>query len=85
MAHGVPLPARVLYLLAIVLAGRYVLPKAIYALRRLRPDVRVILSSGYSEQVALRRFGETGIAGFIQKPYRPSNLLQEIREILETR
>ena len=51
-------------------------------LRRLCPEVRVILSSGYSESVALRRFGEEGIAGFIQKPYRPSSLLEKVREIL---
>jgi DNA-binding NtrC family response regulator len=35
---------------------------------RIRPDVRVILSSGYGQQEAIRRFGGQGLSGFIQKP-----------------
>jgi CheY-like chemotaxis protein len=46
-------------------------------LRRLRSDVRVILSSGYNEQEVTQRFAGKGLAGFIQKPYRVANL-QEI-------
>ena len=38
-------------------------------LRRLRPDVRVILSSGYNEQETTDRFAGKGLAGFLQKPY----------------
>jgi PAS domain S-box-containing protein len=51
-------------------------------LRQVCPEVRVILSSGYSKQVALRRFTEHGIAGFLQKPYRPNNLLEKVQEVL---
>jgi PAS domain S-box-containing protein len=39
------------------------------ALRAIRADVRVILSSGYDEQSAVRRFAGKGLAGFLQKPY----------------
>jgi PAS domain S-box-containing protein len=40
------------------------------ALRAIRPDVPVILSSGYSEQDATHRFDGEGLTGFIQKPFR---------------
>jgi PAS domain S-box-containing protein len=43
-------------------------------LRRIRAGVRVILSSGYSEQDAVQRFAGKGLAGFIQKPYTVDNL-----------
>ncbi|HEU4952036.1 MAG TPA: response regulator [Holophagaceae bacterium] len=39
-----------------------------------RPDLRVILSSGYSEQEAIQAFRGKGLAGFIQKPYRMADL-----------
>jgi PAS domain S-box-containing protein len=51
-------------------------------LRRIRPDVCVILSSGYNEQDATRRFSGTGLAGFIHKPYSPAELIAKIREVL---
>ncbi len=52
-------------------------------LRRIRPDVRVLLSSGYNEQDAVARFSGKGLAGFLQKPYRASALLAKLREVLE--
>ena len=48
------------------------------ALRAIRPDVRVILVSGYSEVDATRRFDGEGLTGFIQKPFR----LQDFRQML---
>lgn len=49
------------------------------ALRQIRPDVLVCLSSGYSEQEIARKFIGQGLAGFIQKPYG----LQALRETLQ--
>jgi PAS domain S-box-containing protein len=57
--------------------------EAFQELRRIRPDVRVILSSGYNEQDATNRFAGKGLAGFIQKPYRSARLLDRIYEALE--
>jgi PAS domain S-box-containing protein len=51
-------------------------------MRKLREDVRVILSSGYNEQEATNRFVGKGLAGFIQKPYRPSELAEMIARVL---
>ncbi|MFH1436630.1 MAG: response regulator [Pseudomonadota bacterium] len=51
-------------------------------LRRLRSEVRVILSSGYSEQDAVSRFRSDGLAGFIQKPYRFKDLREKIKSVI---
>ena len=53
-------------------------------LRQIRPDVRVILSSGYNEQDVVNRFAGKGLAGFVQKPYTSEELLAKVREALET-
>jgi len=43
-------------------------------IRRVRDDVPVILSSGYNEIEATRRFTSKGLAGFLQKPFGPDDL-----------
>jgi len=52
-------------------------------LRRIDPDVRVVLSSGYNESEATTRFKGMGLSGFIQKPYRSEDLLAVMRVALE--
>ncbi|MDJ0973437.1 MAG: response regulator [Planctomycetota bacterium] len=52
-------------------------------LRKIRADVRVVMSSGYSEQEITRRFTGTGLRGFMQKPYRLTALRAKLREALE--
>jgi len=52
-------------------------------IRRIKPDVRVILSSGYNEEEATERFAGKGLAGFIQKPYRAAALIAKMQEVLE--
>ncbi len=51
-------------------------------MRQIRADVRVILTSGYSEQDARARFAVEGLAGFIQKPFRLETLEAKLREVL---
>jgi DNA-binding response OmpR family regulator len=51
-------------------------------LAKRRPGVPVILSSGYDHAEATRRFEGRAPAGFIQKPYRPAQLLAEIHRCL---
>jgi CheY-like chemotaxis protein len=52
-------------------------------LKKLRPDVPVLLSSGYSEWEAMRLFSAKGLTGFIQKPYPPARLVEALRNVLE--
>ena len=47
-------------------------------LRKAYPGVRVVLMSGYNEQDATEQFAGKGLAGFIQKPYRPAELIAKI-------
>ena len=53
------------------------------ALREIDPDVRVVLTSGFNEQQTVTHFVEKGLAGFLQKPYRMSDLLNAIEKSLE--
>jgi len=53
-------------------------------MRQIRPDVRVVLSSGYNEQDVVNRFAGKGLAGFVQKPYTSEELLAKIRAALAT-
>jgi PAS domain S-box-containing protein len=52
-------------------------------LRLLKPDVKVIMSSGYNEQEVTQKFIGKGLAGFIQKPYRLSTLRDTIQSVLQ--
>jgi len=51
-------------------------------LRRIRDDVQVVLSSGYSEQEVYGRFAGEGICGFVQKPYLMDRLVGEVRRAM---
>lgn len=44
----------------------------------IRPDARVILSSGLSEAEVSARFADRPIRGFVQKPYRASRLIETV-------
>jgi nitrogen-specific signal transduction histidine kinase/CheY-like chemotaxis protein len=56
--------------------------EAIGHLQRLRPDLPVIVSSGYGEVEALRRFEGARVAGFLQKPYTARQLADAVRAAL---
>jgi PAS domain S-box-containing protein len=51
-------------------------------MKTIRGDVRVILSSGYNEVEAVRRFTGKGLAGFLQKPYSAVTLAEKVRTVL---
>ncbi len=51
-------------------------------LRRIKPDIPVILCSGYNEQDATERFVGKGLAGFIQKPFTFMMLSKTLQEVL---
>ena len=52
---------------------------------KIRQDVRVILTSGYSESDLTQRFSGRGLSGFIQKPYALSELIEKVREVLQAK
>ncbi len=53
-------------------------------LKVIRPSVRVLLSSGFNEVEAVRRFTGKGLAGFLQKPYSSTALAQKVKSILQS-
>jgi CheY-like chemotaxis protein len=53
-------------------------------LRHVKSDVRVIMSSGYTEQEVIQRFAGKGLAGFIQKPYQLAMSRAKLRQLLES-
>jgi signal transduction histidine kinase/ActR/RegA family two-component response regulator len=53
-----------------------------HRLQRIRPDVKVILTSGYGEADVMGRFAGTAMAGFLQKPYTATHLSQIVKRIL---
>ncbi|MEZ4311632.1 MAG: response regulator [Polyangiaceae bacterium] len=51
-------------------------------LRQIKPDARVVLSSGFNEVEATRKFGNHDLAGFLQKPYTAEQLAQTLSRVL---
>ncbi|MFP4306145.1 MAG: PAS domain S-box protein [Desulfococcaceae bacterium] len=56
--------------------------EAMDALLRFDPNVRIVLSSGYSEHEISSRFSGRGLAGFLQKPYTLSRLRERLGQAL---
>ena len=54
-------------------------------LRRLNPDVKVVLSTGFGDLSAKERLVHGGVNGFLQKPYDAQALLECIQAVLENR
>jgi len=56
--------------------------EAFLELRRLKSDLRVILSSGYGETESIRSFPGRGPDGFLQKPYLLKDLAAKLKEVM---
>ncbi len=59
-------------------------PEACTEIRELHPNTRVLFMSGYAPEGLGGRFELGHNTGFIQKPYRMKELLERIREVLES-
>ena len=57
--------------------------EAFRLIREIRPDVPVIVSTGYTELVAIEQFGAGAAIGFVQKPYTVAKLVEKIRAAIE--
>ncbi len=51
-------------------------------LREIDPAIPVIISSGYSRKDVEMQFSESGISGFLSKPYRLSDLIDKLGRVL---
>lgn len=53
--------------------------RTIVELKKINPDIPVVLSSGYSEAEVIPRFQGHGLAGFLQKPYSTLTLASKVK------
>jgi CheY-like chemotaxis protein len=58
--------------------------EALEEIRRIRPDARLILCSGYAEEALERRFAGKKATGFIHKPFELGTLVRKLRAVLES-
>jgi signal transduction histidine kinase len=56
--------------------------EALRELRRLQPDLRVIICSGYDEQRAVSQLKGLGTVTFLQKPYQIADLSNKLQALL---
>ena len=56
--------------------------RCLAALHEIRPDLPVILSSGYSEEEIRARFTDDQPTAFLQKPYTPAQLQRLIEQLI---
>lgn len=52
-------------------------------IRKVRPDIKVIFSSGYTMEILEQKGIDREMADFIKKPFSPETLHNKIREVLE--
>ena len=57
--------------------------KVFLEMKQVRPDVSVILSSGFNEQEAMQRLDGNAPPSFIQKPYDSAALIRKIYETID--
>jgi DNA-binding response OmpR family regulator len=56
--------------------------EAFKELRRIRPDIKVILTSGYTEEDATESWNDDDLAGFLHKPFMSSELVDLLNHSL---
>nr|CBX30901.1 hypothetical protein N47_E44130 [uncultured Desulfobacterium sp.] len=54
-------------------------------LRKMNPNIKVIIVTGYSDNGKVKEIIKSGAAGFVGKPYRFTKILNKIQEILDTK
>lgn len=52
-------------------------------LRRLRPSLKVLFISGYTEEICVQQGVMTSMEAFLAKPFKPSTLARKVRTILD--
>ncbi len=57
--------------------------EAFIEMKKINPEIRVLLSSGYSLNDEAQHIIDKGAMGFLQKPYRSEKLSQKISDILK--
>jgi CheY-like chemotaxis protein len=59
--------------------------EALAELRQLRPELPVVLTSGYDREQAVRRLSTGEVPNFLRKPYGPEELVAAVQKAMGTR
>jgi signal transduction histidine kinase len=54
-------------------------------IRRIRPDMKIIISSGFEESDAMKQFADDRSLTFLKKPFTASGLAGKIKEVLDAK
>jgi len=57
--------------------------KCLQELKTLNPSIRVVMSSGYSDDTSIETCLESGAMGYIGKPYKIREMLKKVRDLLD--
>ena len=57
-------------------------PETFRELRRMKPETRVLIMSGFSEEDVADRFGNDRFVAFVEKPFNLPQVREKIRNLL---
>lgn len=57
--------------------------ETIHAIKKVYPDVKIILTTGYELNGAVSEAFPSGVAAFVKKPFRINTLISTVRKVLE--
>ena len=60
-------------------------PEAVRQLNRIRPEMRVLFLSGYSNRVVSRDKNQAFGRAYLQKPFTVDSLSEKVREVLDAK
>jgi len=80
-AHAAEIDVVVLDMVMPVMSGE----EAARHLKTIRPDLRIIVTSGYGDVEALRRFAGTRVSDFLEKPYTADRLAAKVQAVIQGR
>jgi CheY-like chemotaxis protein len=53
-----------------------------HAIRRVHPELPIVICSGYSDREVQSRFRDTTVSGFVQKPFNSRTLSDKVSDLL---
>jgi len=56
--------------------------EAVLGMRAIHPKGKILLASGYSHEGAVQTVIDSGVDGFIQKPYTQAQLWEKVLQVL---
>jgi CheY-like chemotaxis protein len=57
--------------------------EALVAIKKIRPDVAVVICSGHNEVETIERFSQADVDGIVKKPYTARQLVEQLKAVLE--